>query len=405
MSRSRSGSRLSGPDKPLIVACKQFSEGILSKATVKDIFLWIDVAGVKFIESNTRRVQWFTPFNEITIWAVDGDVFKLRLLDKKGKLKDKMFLCGSQKALSLKQTMEEMVKMYLHQPDLVAELQKVAADFPVGSILPKDELEAVDHFGAGSFVDPGLADPKQASRRVSRFGGASLSSDGGSPNISNEHSGETSSSSSTIENITSTDHDIWKSEPVMKGFPAKLIEMSVARQTVTDVIVIIKDNGVHTINKNTKQGQQQQRTFSFSHKQIVKTKVVGDEFRFIVKGSDGATSVIRYLFNVEDNSKNDDVRKKVVEALDPFFHLRPIEKPPPAPRRAPPMFDDEGFEEQNEAEDESYRVSQRVQNLAEIMQDCLQRLGGLTTEESLLSECMDFMEKLNSFIVEGGSED
>lgn len=359
MARSRAESLLSGPDKPLIVACKQLSEGILNKASVKDIFLWIDVAGVKFIEAHTRRVQWFTPFNEITIWAVDGDVFKLRLLDKKGKLKDKMFLCGSQKALSLKKTMEEMVKMYLQQPELVSELQKVAADFPVGSTLPKVELEAVDHFGAGSFADPGLADPKKASRRVTRFGSMSLSPDGGSPNLANEYSAETSSNSSGGEQVISIDSDIWKSEPVMKGFPAKLIEMSVARQTVTDVIVIIKDNGVHTINKNTKQGQQQQRTFSFSHKQIVKTKIVGDEFRFIVKGSDGATSVIRYLFSVENGNENrDDVRKKVVEALSPYFHLRPVEKPPPAPRRAPPMFDDEGFEEQNEAEDESYRVSQ-----------------------------------------------
>lgn len=46
-----------------------------------------------------------------------------------------------------------------------------------------------------------------------------------------------------------------------------------------------------------------------------------------------------------------------------------------------------------------------MQDLAEIMQNCLQRLGGLTTEESLMNECMDFMEKLNQFIVDGGSDE
>ena len=163
--------------------------------------------------------------------------------------------------------------------------------------------------------------------------------------------------------------------------------------------MIVKENGVHTINKKAKQGQQQ-RTFSFSHRQIVKTKAVGAEFRFCVRGADGETSTLRYVFGLAAGADRAKVHRKIVEALAPYVHLRPVEKPPPAPRRAPPMFDDDGFEEENDAEEESYRVSQRVQALAGIMQDCLERLGGLTTEEGLMGECMDFMEKLNAFVCE-----
>jgi len=68
------------------------------------------------------------------------------------------------------------------------------------------------------------------------------------------------------------------------------------------------------------------------------------------------------------------------------------------------MFDDDGFEEENDAEEESYRVSQRVQTLAGIMQDCLERLGGLSTEDELMGECMNFMEKLSSFVNESAED-
>ena len=386
MARSRSESLLSGPDKPLIIASKEQTEGMLSAKSLRDVFLWVDIAGVKFIDANSRKVQWFTPFNEITVWAVDRDFFKLRLLDKKNKLRERTFLCGSQKANRLKSSMEEMVKLYLQQPELVAELQRVAADFPVGSTVPKVELESADRFGTGAFLDPALANPNAKATaspgtgvgRKSRFG--SVAVDGG--NV-------------MAEPIAVTSSDIWTSEPAMRGFPGRLIESSAnARDVATDVIVIIKDNGVHTINKNAKQGSQQGRTFSFSHKQIVKTKMVGDELHIIVRGTEGAISILRYVFDADVGVA------KIVEALAPYVKLRPVEKPPPAPRRAPCMFDDDGFEEENEAEEESYRVSQRVQQLAGIMQDCLERLGGLSTEEQLMNECMAFMEKLNTFVVD-----
>ena len=118
MSRSRSESSLSGPDKPVIVACKEQTEGLLS-SNLRDMYLWVDVGGVKFIEGSSRRVQWFTPFNLITMWAVDTDFFQLRVVDKKGKLKERTFLCGSEKANMLKGALEETVKLYLQQPELV----------------------------------------------------------------------------------------------------------------------------------------------------------------------------------------------------------------------------------------------------------------------------------------------
>lgn len=284
----------------------------------------------------------------------------------------------------------------------VAELQKVAADFPVGSTVPKVELESADRFGSGVFVDQTLSNSKLASPAVagrkSRFnsiGGEGPSANRGAPH--DRAGGE------GAPRLTPADSDVWKSESAMKGFPGRFIETTITRETVTEVIVIIKENGVHTINKNAKQGQQQ-RTFSFSHRQIVKTKAVDTEFRFCVRGSDGEISTLRYVFGSADGSDRTKVHRKIVEALAPFVNLRQLEKPPPPPRRAPPMFDDDGFEEENDAEEESYRVSQRVQTLAGIMQDCLERLGGLSTEDELMGECMNFMEKLSSFVNESAED-
>ena len=162
MSRARSESSLSGPDRPVVVHCKEQTDGLLG-GSVRDVYLWVDVTGVKFIEGSSRRVQWFTPFNEITMWAVDTDFFQLRVLDRKGRVRERTFLCGSQRAGTLKTALEETVKLYLHQADLVAELQSVAADFPVGSTVPKAELESVERFGTGGFSDPSLANARIAS--------------------------------------------------------------------------------------------------------------------------------------------------------------------------------------------------------------------------------------------------
>ena len=51
--RPRAGSLLSGPDKPVIVACKENKDGLIMKMDTL-LYVWIDVAGVKFIDSNSR---------------------------------------------------------------------------------------------------------------------------------------------------------------------------------------------------------------------------------------------------------------------------------------------------------------------------------------------------------------
>ena len=62
------------------------------------MYLWVDITGCKFIDGDTKKVQWHAAYNEITAWAVEHDEFKVKLLGRKGKLKERTFMTGYDKA-------------------------------------------------------------------------------------------------------------------------------------------------------------------------------------------------------------------------------------------------------------------------------------------------------------------
>ena len=43
---------------------------------------------------NSKKVRRYAAYHEITAWAVEEDTFKVKLLGKKDKLKERAFLTG-----------------------------------------------------------------------------------------------------------------------------------------------------------------------------------------------------------------------------------------------------------------------------------------------------------------------
>ena len=71
-------------------------------------------------------------------------------------------------ALQLKDALEETVKLYLQEPDLVKELRELATDLDVGELMPLDVADQVEPFGSGEFVDPEMAASNGAASRRHR---------------------------------------------------------------------------------------------------------------------------------------------------------------------------------------------------------------------------------------------
>ena len=294
------------------------------------------------------------------------------------KLKERTFLTGYSKAMELKSTLEEMVKLYLHEPDLVLSLQKVAAVVPVGTVLSWDVLSRVQPFGSGQFVDISLS-PMASTGQV------------------------TASTLGTLGDGAQDSEDPWQARAEMTGFHCFMVEETPTGTVRTQVLLIVKGDGLHTIKADESfsgpgEGPKKKVIF-FAHNDIVKTRLVPsldapDHMKFVVTlRLNDAEMKFSYL------TKDGD---RITEALTPYIPLRAAV----LKEDSPTMFEElSAVELMLDGVDigdvpEQRALAQRVKSLAGTFETCMSRIAKVSTEDELLQECMSFMEKLNAFVGE-----
>ena len=79
-----------------------------------NIFLWVDVLGLKVVDQASRKVISASTYNEISSWAIDKDSFRVKVITKrpngggpgspihgsdsgKQRLKERVYITGNAK--------------------------------------------------------------------------------------------------------------------------------------------------------------------------------------------------------------------------------------------------------------------------------------------------------------------
>ena len=92
-------------------------------------------------------------FKGIISWEVEDDNFTLKYGSMpKNVAMEKTFLIGFEKAIELKEAIEERVQIAVQRPETARQLQERALQLDVGDSIDVDVLAQGPKFGTGSFV-------------------------------------------------------------------------------------------------------------------------------------------------------------------------------------------------------------------------------------------------------------
>lgn len=369
------------------------------------MYLWVDITGCKFIDGDTKKVQWHAAYNEITAWAVEHDEFKVKLLGRKGKLKERTFMTGYDKATQLKGALEEQVKLYLQQPELVQQLQKMAYDLPVGSVCPYEALAQVPPFGTGHFIDQSNA-VAQTKRRWSIGGGRS--------NTPKHYNPPPPPPPGQVPDDGAAP---WEKAANMRGFNCQLVEQGPGGVAAArDVVLIVKDDGLHILRAGGHGASDKQVVF-FGFESITKTRVMDGEFRFVVD-LDGTAATYRFMTSegqaIENEVNAKTGKGKAQEAASSGARASGSSGGGGGGMARNPAMD--MFEALNDDDDSDVEgggggsfppgaLGDRVRELKSLMDSCMTEARAVDSEEALLSVTMDFMERVNEFVLEGAGSD
>eukprot|EP00854_Cymbomonas_tetramitiformis_P015335 gene15335-18141_t len=144
------------PRQPIVI---EAIEHKIESFTGKDVrvYLWVDINGLKIVDASKRTVQWSARLNTIVQWAVRDDYFWCRMIYKRGEQRERGFLTGYSKAVTLKASMETFVNLHLKDKEAAASLMAAFEDPQQGAIVEDSFLSRAEPFESGLFREPALA--------------------------------------------------------------------------------------------------------------------------------------------------------------------------------------------------------------------------------------------------------
>ena len=213
-----------GPDQPSLYECQE----IRGKRNLKLSYIWVDMAGVKIISGKSKTVKQCIAFKGIISWEVEDDNFTLKYGSMpKNVAMEKTFLIGFEKAIELKEAIEERVQIAVQRPETARQLQERALQLDVGDSIDVDVLAQVPKFGTGSFVSS-EATPTETShklaKRLSAFAGRT---------------------ETVRPEELETKQGLAKASVSVESFPCLMLNE--AGEVQVDVLLICKKDGMHTV--------------------------------------------------------------------------------------------------------------------------------------------------------------
>ena len=181
-------------------------------------------AGVKIISGSSKKVKQFLTFEGIISWEVEDDYITLKYGNLPQNVSmEKKFLVGFEKAIELKEAIEERVQIAVERPETAKELQKRAFQLYVGDVVDVGVLSQVPRFGVGTFVgaDKDKEKTQKLVKRLSAFAGRT-------------------------ETIEPKDLKESKKKPLsVESFPCLMLDEEGGAQQ--EVLLVCKRDGVHTL--------------------------------------------------------------------------------------------------------------------------------------------------------------
>ncbi|QDZ20057.1 hypothetical protein HOP50_03g25760 [Chloropicon primus] len=214
-----------GPDQPSLFECQE----IRGKRNLKLTYIWVDMAGVKIISGKSKTVKQVIAFKGIISWEVEDDNFTLKYGNMPNNIAmEKRFVIGFEKAIELKEAIEERVQIAVQRPETAKQLQERAIQLFVGDPIDVDVLAQVPRFGTGSFVGS-EATPSETSKklakRLSSFAGRTETAQ---PSELEKKGGPMKAPAVSVE-----------------SFPCLMLNE--AGEVQVDVLLICKKDGMHTV--------------------------------------------------------------------------------------------------------------------------------------------------------------
>ena len=207
-----------GPDQPSLFECQE----IRGERNLKLTYIWVDMTGVKIISGKSKTVKQCLTFKGIVSWEVEDDTFTLKYGSiPQNMTLQKRFLIGFEKAIELKEAIEERVQIVVQRPETAKQLQNRAIVLYEGDPIDLDVLSQVPKFGTGSFVSARTTpDAKNAKlvKRLSAFAGRA-----------------------PVE----SEKEVKKASVSVESFPCLMLNE--AGEVQVDVLLICKEDGMHTV--------------------------------------------------------------------------------------------------------------------------------------------------------------
>ena len=209
-----------GPDQPTLFECRE----VRGKRNLKLTYIWVDMAGVKIISGKSKTVKQVLEFMGIVSWEVQDDYFTLKYGSMPQNVTlEKRFLIGFEKAIELKESIEERVQIAVKRPETAKQLRERCLELVVGDPIDVDILSQVPKFGCGAFVGAQTTPSAKSAKLAKR-----LSSFAGQTETIQEEDKEKKDQPTTVE-----------------SFPCLMLnEMG---EVQVDVLLICKQDGVHTL--------------------------------------------------------------------------------------------------------------------------------------------------------------
>ena len=140
------------------MAARELKDGLLVGNKDRDMYIWVDVFGMALVMQRDRKVHLAVPYQWIASWAIDGDLFKVQLVTRKGKAKVRTFATGYSRAIELKDGLWKYVNLYLKNQEAVKTLVALSGPVEEGQVVPPEILDGVPPLNLEQFtgMDQGL---------------------------------------------------------------------------------------------------------------------------------------------------------------------------------------------------------------------------------------------------------
>ena len=183
------------------------------------------MAGVKIISGNSKTVKQCIKFEGIISWEVEDDYITLKYGHMpKNVSMEKKFLIGFEKAIELKEAIEERVQIAIDRPETAKQLKARALTLVEGDAVDVDVLSQVPKFGVGSFVGADTTSKEKTSKLVKRL----------------------SAFAGRTETLKSSEVKSSKKKTVsVESFPCLMLAET--GEVQGDVLLVCKLDGIHTV--------------------------------------------------------------------------------------------------------------------------------------------------------------